>query len=139
VIALAEKTFSREEPMVRLIFGIGGWLRDHEGEQFDRVTVSIGVSQGKRTPAMARKFLREETEGKKAVWEKYAYAFDFREGRYAWKKKPIHVTAGEAWFLYRWLVMGRGATANAFEIQHLRKRLGPGFLRELTGRRGNGA
>jgi hypothetical protein len=110
---------------------VSAWLRERSG--FDTVTVAVGKSGMKRSPRLARKALLELTEEGGAVWEGHGYRFDFSGGVYLWERKPVHVTAGEALFLYRWLVLGKKATANAFEIQHLRKRLGPGFLRELTG------
>jgi hypothetical protein len=133
VIPLAEKEFSGAKPVVSFMLEISAWLNEQEGKPFNTVRVSLYAAEGKLSPRMARKLLRESTERGKDSWEKYGYAFDFKNGSYRRNGKAIHVTAGEAWFLYKWLVLGRPATAAAFEIQHLRQRLGPGFLREVTG------
>jgi hypothetical protein len=68
-----------------------------------------------------------------AVWEQYGYLFKFAERKYFWNGKEIHVTANEALFLYRWLVL-KDATCETqmYHLRNMRRRLGKEFLAEVT-------
>jgi hypothetical protein len=63
-------------------------------------------------------------------WARDGYDFDFDRRRYTWNALPLHVTAGEALFLFRWLVQGEYRAAEKYYLHNLRKRYGTEFLTE---------
>jgi hypothetical protein len=128
------KVFTDSRTIARCIPGITEWLKTQKEKGFDTIEVRVGYQGARLTKAVARRLLVEQVMGRDARWEKHRYAFDFNVGAYKWKGELLHITPGEAWFLYRWLMLGRHAASQAPEIQHLRKRYGPAFLREVTGR-----
>jgi hypothetical protein len=64
-------------------------------------------------------------------WAEGGYDFDFERKRYQWNGVSMHVTAGEALFLYRWLVEGNYNAAEKYYLHNLRKRHGTEFLTEV--------
>ena len=64
-------------------------------------------------------------------WERSEYLFRFSRGEYFWKGVPVHISAGEALFLYRWLAQGDFAATESHYLRNIRKRCGNGFLAEI--------
>lgn len=64
-------------------------------------------------------------------WAKSGYDFDFTRHRYRWNGVTMHVTAGEALFLFRWLVQGSYSAGEKYYLHNLRKRYGTEFLTEV--------
>jgi hypothetical protein len=64
-------------------------------------------------------------------WSKHGYDFDFERRRYLWNGVSMHVTAGEALFLFRWLVQGSYSAGEKYYLHNLRKRYGTEFLTEV--------
>jgi hypothetical protein len=68
------------------------------------------------------------------TWEEHGYRFDFTERKYFRDGREIHVTANEALFLYRWLVLrGDVLETQAYYLWNMRRRLGKEFLAEAAG------
>jgi hypothetical protein len=63
-------------------------------------------------------------------WEEHGYRFRFSRRKYLWNDLPLHVTAGEALFLYRWLAQGSFNASEKYYLYNLRKRYGNAFLAE---------
>jgi hypothetical protein len=69
-------------------------------------------------------------------WAEDGYEFSFSKRRYSWNGLRLHVTAGEALFLYRWLIQGSYNASEKYYLHNLRKRYGPEFLAEKNRRKG---
>ena len=73
------------------------------------------------------------SEANKKTYDKYGYFFYFPGNRFVWNNKDIYLTAGQALFLYRWLVLGEDVLAvEKYHLNHLRKKFGKDFLKEVT-------
>jgi hypothetical protein len=69
------------------------------------------------------------------TWVKSGYDFRFITRKYFWNKEEIHITAGEAIFLFRWLVLGVVPDSRQqWSLRNLRKRHGKDFLSEVVER-----
>jgi hypothetical protein len=76
--------------------------------------------------------VNEDTDTSTA-WVRFGYIFGFMTRTYLWKNEEIYVTAGEALFLYRWLVLDDDThRMQRYYLRHLRKRFGKEFLAEVT-------
>jgi hypothetical protein len=64
-------------------------------------------------------------------WARDDYEFCFDRREYFWKGVKMHVTAGEALFLFRWLVEGNYNAGEKYYLHNLRKRYGTEFLTEV--------
>jgi hypothetical protein len=78
--------------------------------------------------------LARAVPGGAGKWAKHGYEFDFGRKRYRWNGVSMHVTAGEALFLFRWLMEGSYSAAEKYYLHNLRKRYGTEFLAEEAGR-----
>jgi hypothetical protein len=66
-------------------------------------------------------------------WEGFGYRFYFSTQRYSWNNTEIHVTANEALFLYRWLVLlDDTCQTQKYYLHNMRRRLGKAFLAEVV-------
>jgi hypothetical protein len=65
------------------------------------------------------------------TWAKFGYVFQFAEGKYFWNDTPLHVTAGEALFLHRWLVEGNFRPSEKYYLYNLRSKYGAELLAEV--------
>jgi hypothetical protein len=104
-----------------------------------RVTVSIEAAGKDRTrKKTALRQLEElvvnntvEGEDNSALWKQFAYNFCFMVRKYFWNGREIHITANEALFLYRLLVLHDDiCKMQMYYLRHMRKRLGKEFLAE---------
>jgi hypothetical protein len=76
--------------------------------------------------------LEELVSDREYVWAQYEYRFGFMSRRYFWNNREIHVTASEALFLYRWLVLHDDTCeTQTYYLRNMRKRLGKEFLAEV--------
>jgi len=104
----------------------------NRGENNCYLTVSFKVTGNSRAK---KHTLTSELEAlvvdlESHIWEQDEYHFNFLSKRYSWKEKNIHLTAGEALFLYRWLINNEVCSEHGFYIRNLRKKLGKNFLSE---------
>jgi hypothetical protein len=75
-----------------------------------------------------------EDEDTPTVWVQFGYRFGFMARKYFWNDKEIHITANEALFLYRWLVLHDDiCKTQMYYLRNMRKRLGNKFLAEAAG------
>ena len=66
------------------------------------------------------------------VWEKHGYRFKFLWRDFFWNEERIHITAGEALYLYQRLVLNEEADKKQrFYMRNMRRRLGKAFLSEV--------
>jgi hypothetical protein len=69
-----------------------------------------------------------------AAWIQFGYRFCFTARTYFWNEKEIYVTANEALFLYRWLVLHDDThSVQKYYLYNMRRRLGKAFLAEAQG------
>lgn len=71
---------------------------------------------------------------KKPEWKNGDYCFDFLWKKYTWKGEEIHITANEALFLFRWLVLKDEISKTQMQfLRNMRRehRLGNNFLKEV--------
>jgi len=100
-----------------------------------RVTVSLeSLESGRQKKVSAKAELArlavDEVLDGKDVWEKDTYRFCFVSRKYWWRNEEIHVTDGEALFLFRRLVLDDSISkSQMYYLQNLRKRLGSDFLK----------
>jgi hypothetical protein len=99
-----------------------------------RITVSIETAGNDRTQKKtAFQELEELVSDGEFMWVKYGYRFGFMMRKYWWNNREIYVTAGEALFLYRWLVLNDGIrNTQRYYLRNMRKRLGKEFLSEAA-------
>jgi hypothetical protein len=72
-------------------------------------------------------------KGTPVVWENFDCSFRFLAQRYFWHDKEIYVTANEALFLYRWLVLNEDiCELQTYYLRNMRRRMGKEFLSEVT-------
>jgi hypothetical protein len=109
------------------------------GSEDCALTVSVEAAGNKRTKKKtACRQLEEliadsiaENEETPVVWERYGYLFKFITRKYFWNGEEIHVTANEALFLYRRLVLGDDiCRMQTYYLRNMRRRLGKEFLAE---------
>jgi hypothetical protein len=79
----------------------------------------------------ARDILRKLAADNGPYYKEHGYDFNFYTGKYRWNNGVIHITDGEALFLFRVLVMGRFSHVQRYYIYNMRKRLGNEFLSEI--------
>lgn len=120
-----------------IIDGLTDWLYTLKlGELDGHITVIAEVSENRQRKITVKKKLQElieENSNIRAAWYSSGYRFNFLLGEYAWKGEDIHVTAGEALFLFRWLVLTDDINRlQWFYLRNMRRRLGQDFLREVT-------
>jgi hypothetical protein len=74
-----------------------------------------------------------ENEDLPAVWEQHGYLFKFIARKYFWNGQKIHITANEALFLYRWLVLkDELCKEQMYYLRNMRRRMGKEFLAEAA-------
>jgi hypothetical protein len=74
-----------------------------------------------------------EDAGRPVVWERHGYRFKFIARKYFWRYEEIHVTADEALFLYRRLVLNDDTSkTQMYYLRNMRRRLGKEFLAEAA-------
>jgi hypothetical protein len=86
----------------------------------------------------ARGTLRDLAYEKESRYKEYGYDFDFYTGKYRWNGRAIHITDGEALFLFRVLVAGYFNYAQRYYVYNMRKRFGNAFLSEIQAISGDG-
>jgi hypothetical protein len=105
------------------------------------LVVTLQVMDGKRQQKMtAARQLEElivdniaEDEDTDTAWARFGYRFGFMSRKYFWNGREIHITANEALFLYRWLVLHDDIrNTQRYFLRNMRKRLGKEFLVEVT-------
>jgi hypothetical protein len=120
--------------------GVPGYLNDVEdmvyraaGKKDCLVEVRVFKKvAGNRHKESAKAALRAlVTEREEPVWEQDGYSFDFSKNNYRWGERNLYVTAGEALFLYRWLVMYSYGFTQEYYLRNLRKKFGKDFLSEV--------
>jgi hypothetical protein len=79
----------------------------------------------------ARDTLRKLAEEEGPYYKKHGYDFNFYTGKYRWNNRAIHITDGEALYLFRGLVMDYFNYAQRYYVYNMRKRLGNTFLSEI--------
>jgi hypothetical protein len=67
---------------------------------------------------------------RKNVWKRKEYLFAFSTNKYTWRGQEIYLTAGEALFLFKWLVLGDKEYYQARRdyLRNMRRRFGKEFL-----------
>jgi hypothetical protein len=103
------------------------------------LVVTLQAMDGKRQQKMTAVRQLQElivdniVEDNSAVWKRFEYNFCFMTRKYFWDGKEIHITANEALFLYRWLVLHDDIyKTQMYYLRNMRKRLGNKFLAEET-------
>jgi hypothetical protein len=67
------------------------------------------------------------------TWEEHGYKFLFYSRQYFWNGREIYVTANEALFLYRWLILHDDTCeVQTHYLRNMRQRFGKTFLAEVT-------
>jgi hypothetical protein len=112
------------------------WNTKQYGKDF-RISVTIDYPGEKRQKKATAKAELEAyvanalLEGK-SVWKGPGYCFDFFKKLYAWNGESIYITANEALFLFRWLVLDDEVYSTQwFYLRNMRRRLGKDFLADV--------
>jgi hypothetical protein len=91
----------------------------------------MGVARQQKKTALRQ--LEELVVDGEFVWTKFGYRFGFMARKYLWNDKEIHITANEALYLYRWLVLNDDThKVQGYYLSNMRKRLGKEFLSEVA-------
>jgi hypothetical protein len=100
------------------------------------LVVALQAMDGKRSGKKAAYDRLDELMeggGNDFSWERYGYRFCFVSRKYYWNDREIYVTANEALFLYRRLVLKDDTCkTQMYYLRNMRKRLGKEFLREAV-------
>jgi hypothetical protein len=92
-----------------------------------------GRRRQKETASRQLEELLVENIDRPAVWEQHGYLFRFITRKYFWNDKEIHVTANEALFLYRRLVLNDDTSkTQMYYLRNMRRRFGKEFLVEVA-------
>jgi hypothetical protein len=98
-----------------------------------RIKIAVEKFDEQRQNKMtARTTLLRLMDEKEVYYREYDYDFDFYREKYFWKRRLIHITQGEALFLFRLLVLRKFNDAQRYYIYNIRKRYGNNFLREVV-------
>lgn len=108
---------------------------DYAGSVFAGVLEESGleieiVLRPRADRKMRKERIRSALPDGAGAWAKHGYEFDFERRRFLWNGAAMHVTAGEALFLFRWLVEGNYNAGEKYYLHNLRKRYGTEFLTE---------
>jgi hypothetical protein len=118
-----------EDMLADIVDFVGPYI---DGGDLLRIKIVVEKVDGQRQRKMtARNTLRGLTEEKEAYYRDYNYDFNFHQNKYSWKGKDLHITQGEALFLFRLLVLREVDHSQMYFLHNIRKRYGRGFLREV--------
>jgi hypothetical protein len=92
------------------------------------VRIVVGGSAAKASAETVELVMGKLLSWGPTVWTEDEYNFDFRKRLFLWRGEPIHITAGEAAFLYRLLIQQKRDGAEVFYVRHLTRRFGKDFL-----------
>lgn len=99
------------------------------GDEIRIIIQKAGEDRQKKTTAKA--LLNDAVAGNDVFYTADGYDFNFHNKVYRWKEKRVHITASEALFLYRWLVLNEQDRSQMYYIYNIRKRYGKEFLQEV--------
>lgn len=128
---LDSKIFDTPEP--GMCEAVMAMLKPYESLYGYTVVVQIRdpiTTRKKKTSA--KKELKTMIRLSQDVWEQGEYRFLFKEREYYWKGVKIDLTAGEALYLYWWLVRGEQDPKQRYFLRNLRRRFGKEFLAEAA-------
>jgi hypothetical protein len=112
---------------------IAAWLEDRCAKYDTPLEIEVVIrtkkAAGKTPVRLIEKALRECCAWGPAVWNEQDYRFDFVAMSFRRGERVLHVTPGEALFLYRALVQQKIDRSEVFCLKHLRRRFGNDFLR----------
>jgi hypothetical protein len=141
---LSSKTFdvTESDDLTTLKDELCGWLPPLSELMGKCITVSIEtIGNGRTRKRNAVRQLEElivdniveDDEDNSATWKRFEYKFYFMVRKYFWNDEEIHVTANEALFLYRRLILNDDiCKAQTYYLRNMRKRLGKEFLAEAA-------
>jgi hypothetical protein len=126
-----------------LVLSVTDWLEDLKLSGVDKlpgcyVTITVkspGVDRLTKFTAKAELkdlVVDAALEGKDA-WRRKGYSFLFALGTHTWKGETIHLTAGEALYLFKWLVLEDKEYYRTrwYYLRNMRRRLGNEFLADI--------
>jgi hypothetical protein len=118
--------------------GVSAWLgkalANNKGCRF-RLALEIAGGKRQKKFSAVRELESIAVDGEMS-WKQGDYDFWFMSKKYFWKGKEIHLTAGEALFLYHVLVLREEYPRQAFYWGNMRRRLGKDFLAEIREEKG---
>ena len=137
-VKLSSKTFFVPKSAYMPLDQIKEWFDGIDRKAGDcRLTVTLellGEERQKKVTAKAE-LLRLAVDAaleNKETWINGEYKFFFAAQKYVWKGRDIYLTASEALFLFRWLVLNDEICGTQlYYLRHMRRRLGQDFLREV--------
>ena len=134
-MTLGFKTYNLGPNDVIPFIDIETWLNsiDHSNEECRLVLrlETIGNCRSKKRSLKAElealvadAFLKNEH-----IWQRDRYQFNFLARQYLLKGENVFITAGEQLYLFYKLVLKCDCDRGTFYINHMRQRLGKGFLK----------
>jgi hypothetical protein len=121
-MTLTSRTFARQDDLQELLEHVKSVFA--ERIVADDLELEVLVRHKRPRKGVAVEAMPKDAED----WAEDGYEFRFSQRRYSWKGLTLHVTAGEALFLYRWLVEGSFNASEKYYLHNLRKRYGSEFL-----------
>jgi len=97
----------------------------------EAVVISVKIETKKRE--RQKKRVLKGAIGEECRSVKDGYEFDFTELLFRWNNAEIYLTAGEIVYLHKRLVLREEVKNGRCFLHNIRRRLGKGFLREVTG------
>lgn len=130
---LSSKTFFIPKTATIPLGFIDDWFKSVDRGLYDcRLVVTLEAYNGQRQrKSSAAEELASLVAGNQAAWKKGSYTLWFASKTYLWRGASIHITAGEALFLYRFLVLEETCPMKAQRLYNMRKRLGKDFLADI--------
>jgi hypothetical protein len=125
-----KKDFSLNEDILRELSDFVGPYIDR-GFPVDFVVLVKKPDELRQNKSTALETLRSLVAQGEVSYIEHGYKFDFYTGSYYWKGTKVYITAGEALFLYRWLVLSQYERSQLYFIHNMRKRYGNEFLQEV--------
>jgi hypothetical protein len=99
-----------------------------------RVTVTTNGREKKKTASrLLDDLIADNLREKPFLYQGCgAYRFNFAKRSFFWRDRELHITANEALFLYRWLILNDGSrSVQSHFLRNMRRRLGTEFLAEV--------
>ncbi|GHT59492.1 hypothetical protein FACS1894109_15510 [Spirochaetia bacterium] len=132
---LSSKAFRSDED--DFINNIADFIDKFTGKGAIGINVQICVpDQTRLTKQTATQILESICVDGTDKWELHEYKFFFLAKKYYWKGNEIHLTAGEALFLYRWLIQCEYEHSEQYYLYNMRKKFGDTFLVEMFWKEG---
>jgi hypothetical protein len=127
-MTLSSRTFESKDGLNEALSCVRRAFAEKFYEADLEMEIAIRPKAGSRSK---RETMPKADQGEPKDWAKGDYDFRFSKGEFFWKGVRMHITAGEALFLRRWLVDGNLIAREKYYLRNIRNRHGSDFLADI--------